>query len=314
MLAPGLAARRPWRCPPYTLVPFLIAEVARYTRDAGHADAIRELEVLLSDRLARSGYPLLTPFLRYSQSTRGVRTHKEGGGMSQQTLREHGLCAYCGRHEQLTVDHVIPRCLFDGVEGGVPGDVPKVGACRRCNNAKSADDVFFRDVLVGDARLAQHHVAQDIRHGAFARSIAKGKSQYPRAASRLRYAPSPSGSGLVIAEPVLPKGRLRDIFIRLVRGLMVVYEQYDLPDSINVDVLRAIDAGMALDEARRWAETDTSGMVHSVQAGDGSVFRCVYYHTHSQERPNLSHWWLHFYERSVYVVFTDTSNLAFGEF
>lgn len=73
-----------------------------------------------------------------------------------QRLREAGQCAYCGQHDILTVDHVIPRCLFDGVTGGVPSDVPKVGACRRCNNAKSTDDTFLRDVLVRDLRLAEH--------------------------------------------------------------------------------------------------------------------------------------------------------------
>jgi hypothetical protein len=161
--------------------------------------------------------------------------------MVQRTVKERERCAYCGRQEHLTVDHVIPRCLFDGVEGGVPADVPKVTACRQCNIAKSADDAFLRDVLVADARLALQPSAQDIRHGAFARSIAKGKSQYPREGSRLRYAPSPTGSELFIAEPVLPKGRLRDVFIRLIRGLMIAYEDYDLSITANVDVLRAVD-------------------------------------------------------------------------
>src|SRR5437764_13225133 len=87
-------------------------------------------------------------------------------GMSKpQRLREEGQCAYCGQHDMLTVDHVIPRCLFDGVRSGVPGDVPKVGACLQCNNLKGADDMFLRDVLVRDLRLTEHPIAQTIRHG-----------------------------------------------------------------------------------------------------------------------------------------------------
>jgi hypothetical protein len=229
-----------------------------------------------------------------------------------QKLREWGTCAYCNRHEMLTVDHVIPRCLFDGVKGGVPGDVPRVGACNYCNNSKSVDDAFLRDVLVRDVRLSQHGIAQDIRHGASASSVSKGKSQYPRAASRLRFVTSPTGSGLMIAEPILPKDRLRGLIFRLVRGLMIAYEAYALPDTTNFDVLRAVDSQAALDEARRWA-TDTSGMVHTVQAGDGSVFWSVYYHTHSPEQPNLSMWWLRFYEYAVYWVGTDMTNLSLGE-
>jgi len=214
----------------------------------------------------------------------------------------------------LTVDHVIPRCLFDGVTGGVPGNVPRVDACCQCNNnAKSTDDAFLRDVLVRDLRLAEHPIAQTIRNGAHERSISKGKSQYPRAASHLRFVPSPTGSGLSVAEPILPKERLHGIFTRLVRGLMVAYEHYELSSITNFNVLRAADTKVALAEAQRWA-ADTSGMVHTVQAGDGSVFWCVYYHSLTPGHPNLSQWWLRFYEHVVYWVGTDMSNLSLDKF
>jgi hypothetical protein len=232
-----------------------------------------------------------------------------------QRLRTEGQCAYCGQQAMLTVDHVIPRCLFDGVADGVPGNVPRLGVCQKCNVAKSADDAFLRDVLVRDPRLAEQSIAQDIRHGAHERSIAKEKSQYPRAASRLRFVPSPTGSGLLIAEPILPKGRLHGIFAGLVRGLMVAYEHCELPSTTNFDVLRAVDTKVALTEAQRWAtDTSGSGMIHTVQAGDGSVFWCVYYHSLTPGHSNLSQWWLRFYEHTVYLVGTDMSNLSLEKF
>ncbi len=232
-----------------------------------------------------------------------------------QRLRTEGQCTYCGQNDILTVDHVIPRCLFDGIPGGVPGDVPRLGVCQKCNVSKSADDAFLRDVLVRDVRVVEHPIAQDIRHGAHERSIAKEKSQYPRAASHLCYVPSPTGSGLWIAEPILPKERLHGIFTRLVRGLMVAYERYELPSTTIFDVVRAVDATMALAEAQRWAaDTSGSGMIHTVQAGDGSVFWCVYYHSLTPGHPDLSQWWLRFYEHTVYWVSTDMSNLSLGKF
>lgn len=231
------------------------------------------------------------------------------GMRKHQRSRDERPCAYCGQHALLTVDHVIPRCLFDGVADGVPGDVPKVDACRQCNTAKSIDDTLLRDVLVRDVRLAKHPIAQPIRHGTHERSIARGRSHYPRAASRLRFVPSPTGSGLSVAEPILPKERLHGIFARLVRGLMVAYEQAELSSVTNVDVLRAVDTKIALAEAQRWA-ADTSGMVHTVQAGDGSVFWCVYYHSLTPGHADLSQWWLCFYEHIVYWVGTDMSNLS----
>lgn len=230
-------------------------------------------------------------------------------------LRTEGQCAYCGQHGILTVEHVIPRCLFDGVPGGVPGDVPRLGVCQKCNVTKSADDAFLRDVLVRDPRLAEQPIAQDIRHGAHERSIAKEKSQYPRAASRLRFVSSPTGSGLLVADPVLPKGRLHNIFAGLVRGLMIFYEHYELPIATNFDVLRAVDAKVALAEAQCWGTDATgSGMIHTKQVGDGAVFWCVYYHSLTPGHADLSQWWLRFYEHTVYLVGTDMSNLSLEKF
>ena len=94
---------------------------------------------------------------------------------------------------------------------------------------------------------------------------------------------------------------------------MVAYEHYELPSITNFDVARAVDTKVALAEAWRWA-ADTSGMVHKVQAGDGSVFWCVYYHSLTPGHLNMSHWWLRFYEHVVYWVSTDMSNLSLDKF
>ncbi|MBA2679229.1 MAG: hypothetical protein H0U76_12625 [Ktedonobacteraceae bacterium] len=127
--------------------------------------------------------------------------------------------------------------------------------------------------------------------------------------------PSPAGSGLLVAEPILPKERLHGIFTQLVRGLMVAYEHYELPSTQDFDVVRAKDTKVALAEAQRWAaDTSGSGMIHTVQAGDGSVFWCVYYHSLTPGHLNLSQWWLRFYEHVVYWVGTDMSNLSLGVF
>jgi len=235
----------------------------------------------------------------------------KGKGMGKdQKPPEWGRCTYCGRHVKLTTDHIIPRCLFNG---SIPDDVPKVRVCQECNVLKGSDDTFLRDVLVRDVRQATHPIAQDIRYGAFARSLSKAKSQYPRDASRLRVVPSPADSGLLIYEPVLPKERMRKIFIRLVRGLMVAYERYELSSTTNFDVLRAVDTKVALDEAQRWGK-DTSGMTHIVQVGNGSVFSCIYYHSLTEGHFDVSKWWLRFYENSIYWIGTGMSNLSIGEF
>jgi hypothetical protein len=94
---------------------------------------------------------------------------------------------------------------------------------------------------------------------------------------------------------------------------MVAYEHYELASTTNFDIVRAADTKVVLEEARRWA-ADLSGMVHTVQAGDGSVFWCVYYHSLTEGHLNLSQWWLRFYENAVYWISTDFSNLSYDKF
>lgn len=79
--------------------------------------------------------------------------------------------------------------------------------------------------------------------------------------------------------------------------------------------LRAVDTKEALAEAQRWAaDASGSGMVHTVQAGDGSVFWRVYYHSLTPGYSSLSQWWLRFYEYAVYLAGTDMSNLSLEKF
>ena len=117
----------------------------------------------------------------------------------------------------------------------------------------------------------------------------------------------------MVAEPILPKNRLHGIFTRLVRGLMAAYEGYTLADAKNFDVVRAVNTEAVLAEAQRWASFP-GDMIHTVQAGDGSVFWCVYYHSLTEGHLDMSQWWLRFYEHAVYWIGTDMSNLSLGKF
>ena len=58
------------------------------------------------------------------------------------------ICAYCGKLAT-TKDHVVAKCLLVNSELGVI-----VPACEACNNAKSRDDVYLRDVFTIRAETA----------------------------------------------------------------------------------------------------------------------------------------------------------------
>lgn len=58
-------------------------------------------------------------------------------------------CAYCGEPESSsTNDHVVPRSFFLDVERGPALDLPQVAACQKCNNEKSALELYVGSSLL----------------------------------------------------------------------------------------------------------------------------------------------------------------------
>ena len=62
-----------------------------------------------------------------------------------QAIKGPGTCIYCLQVRELEEEHVPPQCLF---AESARADLPIFGACRTCNDARSMDDEYFRDVLV----------------------------------------------------------------------------------------------------------------------------------------------------------------------
>jgi len=58
------------------------------------------------------------------------------------------LCAYCGKNEADTEDHVIPEGLF---EQAPPTGYIKVPACYACNNSFSRDEEYFLVAVLSEA-------------------------------------------------------------------------------------------------------------------------------------------------------------------
>ena len=94
------------------------------------------------------------------------------GGSKRKGQPRTGVCAYCGKHGEISRDHVIPRCVF---EGAVPPDIPIVLVCRTCNGVlKGRGDTYLRDVLAPDCATLQHPVAQRA-FAAFSRARERGR-------------------------------------------------------------------------------------------------------------------------------------------
>jgi 5-methylcytosine-specific restriction endonuclease McrA len=98
-------------------------------------------------------------------------------GRRKKMRRGNAECAYCGTAPATTVDHVVPKCLF---EAPLPRNMITVPACSPCNGAKSKLDTFLRDFLVSDQQAPENRVADSVRAGPYQRGVSRKRSERVR--------------------------------------------------------------------------------------------------------------------------------------
>ncbi|MFN8616585.1 MAG: hypothetical protein U0837_05775 [Dehalococcoidia bacterium] len=79
-----------------------------------------------------------------------------------------GICIYCGIEDEMTVDHIPPKCLFPGHVQ----DLLRVPSCSECNNGASQDDEYFRLMLTVN-ESAQGSVTLEAARDAVLRSMGR---------------------------------------------------------------------------------------------------------------------------------------------
>jgi len=70
------------------------------------------------------------------------------------------------------MDYVIPRCLF------LPqllSDMVTVLVCEDCNNEKSMNDSYFRDLLAIDLQTSEHQVAKTLFKNKILKAVQKNR-------------------------------------------------------------------------------------------------------------------------------------------
>jgi hypothetical protein len=208
-----------------------------------------------------------------------------------------GICVYCGQSGHVTEDHVIPRCLF---VQPYPSDIPRVPACRVCNNdQQSQDDSYLRDALICIYEAYRHPIAQELFGGKFTRAVQQGKSAFARDALRARPVSVYTSSGLFVETAYafdIPAERLTRIITRIVRGLHCAFLHEPLVEGAQIEIHRPRDLAMAEQAA---LDLNRKGAPY-VRVGDGKVFSCLYART--ADRPDVSLWFLIFYESIVFTA------------
>ena len=153
-------------------------------------------------------------------------------------------CVYCGSQNNLTLDHIPPRCMFSKPR---PNNLIKVPSCETCNNAASKDDEYFRDTLILRFDASEHPDARKVLPGVFRsykRQEAIGKKQDLLNSAVLMDANTPAGIYIGVVGGTTPQHeRLERVVARIVRVLY--WHRYGDKLSDDYEIECCVDSDLA---------------------------------------------------------------------
>jgi hypothetical protein len=207
--------------------------------------------------------------------------------MSKRSLRQK-KCAYCGVNAAETKDHVIPKCLF-------PDPLPwmvTVPACRLCNEAKSKNDTYLRDMLAFDINCGEHPAANALMQGKITRAMRGNKSEFARQLvgnNRRVELRTPTGLYVGYGYSVpLDVGRVNEIFTTIARGVYYQLAGQRFPDGYRFEVRRIMP---------RHADLVFNTLKEAGLRGPyrlGAVFGCLF--AFWTRDPGVATWLMWFYD------------------
>jgi hypothetical protein len=213
--------------------------------------------------------------------------------------RKNGECAYCGNDANLTEDHVIPKCLFTKPN---PPNMIKIYACKDCNNLKSKNDDYLRDLLVNDMFSANSYVAQNNLVESF-RSAQRNTSDFSRQIiPRANLIPFHSQGGIYLGEVFempIDTSRVSNIFSQIVCGLFFWQYKKRLPSTYEFNVERISADGFIFEINL------LNQFIKEIQFKH-TKFNDVLFlaHTTDSEDEFITKWWLIFYGAVIWTIET----------
>lgn len=204
-------------------------------------------------------------------------------------------CAYCGELKEISREHVIPLCLFSRP---YPPNLITVPACDKCNNDKSLDDDYLRDMLTCDIFGNQSSTAQKIFYEKVIKSVNRKSSVIGNTAiSNARLEPFYTNQGLYLGEYPsfsIDGERVKNMFSLLIRGLYYDARKERFPDGYVFEILRYYPWDFK-DIWEAFSKLNLNG-----PRALGDVFSCVF--ASAQEDPFTTSWLILFYERVIISV------------
>lgn len=227
--------------------------------------------------------------------------NKERSGKKKHAPKPRKLCVYCGTQLATTRDHVIARCLFPDA---LPLNMVTVPVCHACNEAKSRDDDYLRDMLVMDLNSGEHSGARKLLLGEVLRSASSNRSIVARSAkASWKMEPLLTKGGIYLGHHptfLIDGERVTRTFTYIVRGLYYRILQQRIPDNYSFEVrrLNPWDVEAVWEGIKKLNPNGPYGL--------GNTFVCAF--LRGLEDPFVTYWLLGFYESVFVTVSTEPVN------
>jgi hypothetical protein len=180
---------------------------------------------------------------------------------------------FCGKDEsfgRMTVEHFVPKCLWDGKRPSFTRTVP---AHMKCNNKYAADNEYFRDVLAFDDAASNHPEVIKLTDGTLDRKMRKRHGAVLKVLKNMRIRPRLTPAGLYVGHaPVFDCDweRMRIVLRNIMRGMFYTVKNYPLPQDMELKLTHIPD-----DTALLPAKSIVDQMSPCRGFGD-DVFACRY--------------------------------------
>lgn len=205
-------------------------------------------------------------------------------------LQPEKCCTYCGGTENLSADHIPPKCLF-------PEDrrqnLVTVTACQTCNHQFSKDDEYFRFVVAAPA-YDHNEAARRIWDGEIIRSVRRRPLIRAAILNTLRTVELRTPAGLYVGRTSgfrVDWPRVKRVVERTVRGLLWYHFKTAPAAGAETNTFYNPDVAPVM-------EILTTDLALTGIGGD--VFR--YRYGQANDVPGYSMWWLCFYMRTTFMT------------
>ncbi len=183
------------------------------------------------------------------------------------------LCAYCGKREATTLDHIPPRSLFPRPR---PKNLLTIPACEKCHKAFNKDDEYFKLILAMKRETGNHPKRKGLLEGLHRGLLRpEGRALAHSVVRTLREVQLRTPGGILLGNAAAYQpdwNRLEAVAARVVRGLF--WKEYGHPvpsdHEVRVQPILQYTDGLVNEAAVVFAGRERRG------DRGGCVLICVY--------------------------------------